>query len=62
MFTKPIEGIREGGFGGFFKGTLQGLTGLIVKPVTGVLDAAAKTTEGIKATALIFDDKPNESR
>ena len=47
---------------GFFKGTWQGLSGLVIKPVAGVFDAASKTAEGIKNTATHFDDKPNESR
>jgi vacuolar protein sorting-associated protein 13A/C len=38
------------------------LTGLIIKPVTGIFDAAAKTTEGIKNTVTYFEDKPNENR
>jgi len=33
-----------------------------VKPVTGIIDLASKTTEGIKNNALIFEDKPNEER
>lgn len=44
---------------GFFKGAAQGLTGLVVKPVTGVIDFASKTTEGLKNTALYMEDKPN---
>jgi vacuolar protein sorting-associated protein 13A/C len=50
VFMKPFEGAKKGGVTGFFKGTLQGLSGLVIKPVTGILDAAAKTTEGIKNT------------
>lgn len=34
----------------------------MIKPVAGILDAAAKTTEGIKNTVTYFDDKPNENR
>jgi hypothetical protein len=30
------------------KGTYKGLSGLIVKPVSGALDLVSKTTEGIK--------------
>jgi len=30
------------------QGTAMGLAGLIIKPVTGVLDATSKTAEGIK--------------
>jgi vacuolar protein sorting-associated protein 13A/C len=29
------------------KGTWQGVSGLIIKPVTGVLDALGKTADGI---------------
>lgn len=59
---KPIEGAKSGGVKGFFKGTLQGITGLVFKPVSGVLDATSKAAEGIKNTATTFDDKPNEKR
>lgn len=38
------------------------MAGIIIKPVTGVLDFAADTTEGIKNSALYFEDKPNENR
>jgi len=62
IFTKPVEGMTKGGFSGFFKGALQGVTGVIVKPVTGVLDAASKAAEGIKNTATSFDDKGLETR
>jgi vacuolar protein sorting-associated protein 13A/C len=46
-----MEGIKSGGFTGFFKGTAQGIAGLVIKPVTGVLDATSKTAEGIKNQA-----------
>lgn len=62
MFTKPFEGAKKGGVKGFFKGTWQGVSGLVVKPVTGVLDAASKTSEGIKNTATYFDEKANMNR
>jgi len=62
VFTKPYEGASKGGMLGFLKGTVQGITGLVVKPVTGVLDAASNTAEGIKNTATAFDQKPNEIR
>lgn len=62
VFFKPFEGAKKDGVKGFFKGTLQGISGLIIKPVAGLLDAAAKTTEGIKNTVTYFDDKPNETR
>lgn len=39
---------------GFVKGAAKGLAGLVIKPVTGIIDFASKTTEGIKNNALIF--------
>ena len=48
IFTKPIEGAKEGDIKGFGKGLLQGLSGAIVKPISGVFDLVSKTTEGIK--------------
>ena len=38
------------------------MLGLFLKPVSGGFDAAAKTAEGIKNTALYFNDKPNDKR
>lgn len=38
------------------------MTGVVVKPITGIIDVVSKTTEGLKNTATLFDDKPNESR
>jgi len=36
---------------GFMKGTYKGVSGLIVKPISGTLDFFSKTSEGIKNTA-----------
>ena len=36
---------------GFMKGTYRGLSGLVVKPISGTLDFFSKTSEGIKNTA-----------
>ena len=44
------------------KGTVQGVTGLVAKPITGILDAASKTSEGIKNTAQFFDEKPSDNK
>jgi vacuolar protein sorting-associated protein 13A/C len=60
VFLQPYQSAREGGALGFVKGTAKGLAGLVVKPVTGIIDFASKTTEGIKNQALKFEDKPNE--
>jgi len=62
VFTQPAEGASKDGASGFFKGTLKGVTGLVTKPVAGVLDAASKTAEGIKNTATMFEQKPTNMR
>ena len=59
---KPLEGAKKEGVKGFLKGAWKGVSGLIVKPLTGVLDAASKTSEGIKNTATRDDEKPNQNR
>lgn len=58
----PIAGARQGGFGGAITGTLKGATGFFIKPFVGVFDFISKSSEGIKATALYWDDKANEKR
>lgn len=47
IVTKPVGGAQKGGFVGFLKGTGKGLAGLVVKPVSGTLDAVSKVTEGV---------------
>lgn len=59
---RPYQEAKKGGFKGFLKGTFQGLTGLVIKPVAGLLDAAAQATSGLKNTVTFFDEKPNELR
>jgi vacuolar protein sorting-associated protein 13A/C len=50
IVAKPIEGAQQESVKGFGKGILKGVAGLVVKPVSGVLDLFSKTTEGIKNT------------
>lgn len=38
-------------------GSIKGLAGLVVKPVSGIFDATTKTFEGIKNTPSYFGDK-----
>jgi hypothetical protein len=35
-------------------GGLKGITGLVTKPVTGIIDGVTKTAEGIKNTTKVF--------
>ena len=44
------------------KGVGKGVTGLILKPVVGVVDLITDTTEGIKNSAVYFDEKKNRIR
>jgi len=44
------------------KGTYQGISGLVVKPISGTLDLISKTTEGIKNTAGPKIKKPKKIR
>ena len=47
---------------GFIKGTAKGVAGLVIKPVTGILDMTVKTSEGFKNSAFGSDNRPNENR
>ena len=62
VFIFPKEGLEKDGYTGMLKGSVQGLTSLVIKPIGGIFDATAKTAEGLKNTATIYDDKPNTER
>ena len=55
IVKQPIEGAYKRGFKGLMKGILFGVTGAIVKPVSGGLDFIAKTSEGGMNTVTIFE-------
>ena len=42
----PMIGARQEGVKGFVKGSVRGLSGVLIKPVSGALDLLMKTTEG----------------
>lgn len=48
-----VQGARDDGFLGMIKGTGKGLAGLMLKPVTGVLDDTTKFIEGVKTATHI---------
>lgn len=50
VIEKPISGAASGGVSGFFKGMYGGAKGLVLKPVTGVLDGVSKIAEGASNT------------
>jgi vacuolar protein sorting-associated protein 13A/C len=41
---------------------ILGGVGFFAKPLAGIFDFTSKTADGIKATALFWDDKANEKR
>lgn len=46
--TKPIEGAKEEGVGGFFKGVGKGVVGLVARPTGGLIDFASGTFDSVK--------------
>jgi len=46
-----LEGAKEGGVGGFFKGVGVGLLGVVTKPVVGIIDMTSSLSEGIRGSA-----------
>jgi len=47
VFTQPVKGAKSEGFFGVVKGIGKGIIGIPTKPISGIVDFAAKTTEGI---------------
>lgn len=63
VVIQPMEESKNGGgIIGFLKGTAKGLTGLVVKPISGTLDFFSLTTEGIKNTAKEDYELENDKR
>ena len=50
VVEKPIEETQKKGFLGFGSGLFKGISGLVSKPVVGMLQLVSKTSEGIKNT------------
>jgi vacuolar protein sorting-associated protein 13A/C len=48
VLTKPIEGARQGGVGGFAKGLGKGLLGAVLRPVSGAVDFTSSTFNAVK--------------
>lgn len=58
----PREEKKKIGTAGIFKGLAIGIAGLVTKPMSGLFEAISKFSEGIKQTALFFQDGPNTTR
>ena len=50
IVEQPTIGFQEEGGVGILKGTIFGLTGLVTKPVTGLILAISKTIEGFNSS------------
>lgn len=50
--------MSENGIGGLFSGLGRGLTGLLIKPVVGIFDAATAISDTVKNTSSgVIEDK-----
>ena len=54
--TKPIEGAREEGVGGFFKGVGKGVVGLVARPTGGIIDFASGTFVSVKRATEVTEE------
>ena len=55
VITEPIKGYKKKKIKGLLIGGARGLSGLIIKPMAGILDAASKAAEGVKNTVDVFN-------
>ncbi len=53
--TKPIEGAKEEGVGGFFKGVGKGVVGLAARPTGGLVDFVSGTFDSVKRAAEVTE-------
>ncbi|XP_022825403.1 vacuolar protein sorting-associated protein 13 isoform X2 [Spodoptera litura] len=56
VFTKPIEGAREQGVEGFFRGLGRGAVGLVARPTAGVVDFASGSLDAVKRAADLSEE------
>lgn len=62
MVTRPYKEVKRNGFKGAMIGTVSGVSGLVLKPLSGGLDLISKSTEGVKNTVKIFEAKLYKDR
>lgn len=56
----PYQGAREDGVKGLIKGTGKGAIGLILKPVSGLIDVVAITSEGMRNDLSSYKNKKRQ--
>lgn len=57
VVTKPVQGARNEGVGGFFKGLGKGAVGLVARPTAGVVDFASGTFDSVKRATELSDEE-----
>ena len=57
IVTAPIESAQKEGVKGFFKGLAKGTVGVVVKPVSGILDAASSVARGASTSVMRMKSK-----
>ena len=62
LVRHPMDGYQKSGLLGGITGSLKGIAGLVTKPISGTFEGISKVSEGIKNTALMFEDGPNSKR
>jgi hypothetical protein len=62
VFTQPLKGGKSEGFLGVVKGIGKGIIGIPTKPISGLVDFAAKTTEGISNIGTVHVDRRRKPR
>ena len=55
VVLKPMEGAKEEGVGGFFKGVGKGVAGLVTRPTGGIVDFASGTFDTVKRATELND-------
>ena len=53
---KPIEGAKDEGVGGFFKGVGKGVVGLVARPTGGLVDFASGTFDTVKRVTEVSEE------
>uniref|UniRef100_A0A8D8LZY6 Vacuolar protein sorting-associated protein 13C n=2 Tax=Cacopsylla melanoneura TaxID=428564 RepID=A0A8D8LZY6_9HEMI len=51
VVTKPIEGAKDDGVGGFVKGFGKGMIGLVTRPTAGIVDFASGSLNAVRRVA-----------
>jgi len=55
VVTKPIEGAKEEGVGGFIKGMGKGVVGLAARPTGGIVDFVSGTFDSVKRATEVTE-------